>query len=58
MKIWVKDGSPDGMHVLLRTYLMTWDDLKDFIDWVSLLESKEYKKILEEQRKDCKAKTK
>lgn len=46
MKIEIKSSSPDGMEVQLETFLMTWEDLKGFVDWVALLESGEYKKIL------------
>jgi hypothetical protein len=41
MNLRVKDGSPDGMHVQYRTYVMTWDELKDFIDYVAKWENRE-----------------
>jgi hypothetical protein len=46
MKIIVKSASPDGMTVEFETFLMSWEDLKGFVDWVIMLESGEYKKFL------------
>ena len=41
MEIEVKDGSPDGMHVTYKTYIMSWEGLKKFIDYIAEIESKE-----------------
>jgi hypothetical protein len=46
MMIKFKSGSPDGMSVKYVGYLMTWEDAKDFITWISLFESGQYRKIL------------
>jgi hypothetical protein len=51
MKINVKSSSPDGMEIEFETFLMTWDDLKDFVDWVAILERGKHgplKEILED----------
>ena len=47
MEIKFKEGSPDGLHVEYKSYVMTWEEAKDFITWISLFESKEYNKILQ-----------
>jgi hypothetical protein len=46
MKIKIEDSSPDGMTITLKTFLMTYEDIKAFIDWVALLECGDYKKVL------------
>lgn len=40
MELEVKQGSPDGMHVTYKTYIMTYVGLKKFIDYVAEIESK------------------
>lgn len=40
MRLKVKDGSPDGMHVVYKTYVMTWDELKAFIDHMAKWENR------------------
>lgn len=46
MRIVFVDGSPDGMHLKYIGYVMDWQEAKDFLDWISLWESKQYKEIL------------
>lgn len=41
MNLEVKDGSPDGMHVTYKTYIMTWDELQEFISYMAKWENKE-----------------
>jgi hypothetical protein len=40
MNLEVKDGSPDGMHVEYKTYVMTWEELKKFIDHMAKWENR------------------
>lgn len=44
MDIEVKDAAPDGMTITYKTYVSTWQELKDFIDHVAKWENKEKKK--------------
>ena len=39
MKLKVESSSPDGMVVTYETFLMTWEDLKRFIDIITQIES-------------------
>jgi len=43
MKIEIEDGFPDGMHVTYHTYVMTWKELKEFLDIVAKFESRSRK---------------
>jgi len=52
MKLEIKDASPDGMTIVYETFLMTWDDLKDFIDVVSAVEANKMKELLGAKKDD------
>jgi len=49
MKLQIKSASPDGMTVVYETFLMTWENLKDFVDIMAVVESGRMKKLLEER---------
>lgn len=51
MNLKVKDGSPDGMHVQYRTYVMTWEELKDFIDHMAKWENRALENISKQGEK-------
>lgn len=44
MELHIKEGSPDGMYVEFKTYLMTWDELRKLIDYIEEIESGGLKK--------------
>ena len=46
MKLKIKSASPDGMTVVYETFLMTWEDLKDFVDIMDIVESNKMKEFL------------
>jgi len=50
MKIEVESGSPDGMSVTYETYLLTWKELKEFIDHVAKWENRKCDKILKDSK--------
>ena len=37
----VTSGFDDGMHVTYKTYIMTWEGLKKFIDYMAKIESED-----------------